>query len=176
MAGKRQPGDSVSGPFSCRSICEDGHVKHCDVLHRTLGAARKCIHSGEMRPSLFKRYRGEIVFRDGSNLDKVFERYRSEEHAAHRGSDISLSARWVLDVTPQEAAPEAVVVRPHIQDAARTLADHLNARGLLSSIGIGGSTEEPVIYAYVPRKITLDEWSGYPVVVRRVGKIVPLSN
>lgn len=175
MSADRLADDAV-GPFSCRSIDErDGSVDHCGVVHRAMRAARKCIRS-TLQPALFEHRRGEIVFRGGGQSDRVVERYQSAERAARRGRDVSLSARWVLDETPSEPPPEVTVVRPPVRDAVSALGDYLRERGLLSSVGIGGTSEAPVIYAYVRRKIALDEWSGYPVVVRRVGKIVPLAN
>lgn len=169
-------GDDAPGPFSCRSIDErDGSVDYCGVVHRVLRAARKCIRS-KLQPGLFECRRGEIVHRGAGQSDRVVERYQSAERAARRGRDVSLSARWVLDEAPVEPALEVAVVRPPVRDAAGTLGEHLRDLGVLSSVGIGGTDEAPVLYAYVRRKIALAEWSGYPVLVHRVGKIVPLSN
>lgn len=62
--------------------------------------------------------------------------------------------------------------RASAHEAAHSLADHLRDKGILRSVGIGGAPDAPVLYAYVSRKIALSEWAGYPVEVRRMGKIV----
>lgn len=67
------------------------------------------------------------------------------------------------------------------QEAAESLRETLLGNPDIRSIGLGAQNDRPAIFVYAARGAKLglekigDSWHGFPIVVKRVSRIVPLG-